>query len=415
MKAYFGDIVFTKEKDEFSIFDNSYILVQDGKVKGIVKDRPSCPFEDYSGKLIIPAFSDIHLHAPQHPNEGLGYDVPLLPWLNKYTFPTEAKYNDTAFSELIYRDFVEKLWLNGITRSVVFSSLHEDSTELLFDLFKKSGLYAYIGKVNMDRNSIDVLNESEEDSIAISRRIIKRHIGEDKVKPIITPRFVPSCTNKLMEDLQDLIKETDLPVQSHLSENPGEIAWVKELHPECPNYASVYKKYDMMGTNPTIMAHCIHCDEDEKKLLENKNVMVAHCPTSNLNLMSGLAPIREYLERGIRVGLASDVSGGHTLNMFEIMVSAIQVSKMYGIYVDRDKAPLKSQEVFYLATKGGGSFFGKVGSFEEGYEFDALVVDIDPGLDTASRMEKLIYLGDDRNIVERFAGGQKLANPKEAF
>ena len=143
--------------------------------------------------------------------------------------------------------------------------------------------------------------------------------------------------------------------------------------------------------------------------------MVAHCPTSNLNLMSGLAPIREYLERGIRVGLASDVSGGHTLNMFEIMVSAIQVSKMYGIYVDLDKAPLKSQEVFYLATKGGGSFFGKVGSFEEGYEFDALVVDIDPGLDTASRMEKLIYLGDDRNIVERFAGGQKLANPKEAF
>lgn len=412
MKAYKGNIVFTKEKDIFTIHDNSYILVDKGKVVNIVKEKPSCPIEDYSGKIIIPAFSDVHLHAPQHPNEGLGYDAELLPWLNKYTFPTEATFNDKAVANKIYEDFIFNVWKNGLTRTVVFSSLHEEATETLFDLYEKSGLYAYIGKVNMDRNSIDALSESMEESFEVSKRIIEKYKNGKRVKPIITPRFVPSCSDALMEKLQILIKKTGLPVQSHLSENMGEIAWVSELHPECKNYASVYAKYDMMGTTPTVMAHCIHCTEEEKDLLKKGDVMVAHCPTSNLNLMSGLAPIRDYLDRGIRVGLGSDVAGGHTLNMFEIMVSAIHVSKMYNIYVDNTKAPLKSQEAFYLATKGGGSFFGKVGSFEEGYSFDALVIDIDPELSTEQRMEKLIYLGDDRNIVERFAEGEKLINPK---
>lgn len=415
MQAYRGDIVFTKEKERFTIYDDSYILVEDGRVQGIVKEPPDCPISDYSGKLIIPAFSDIHLHAPQYPNEGLGYDEELLPWLNKYTFPTEAKYSDPDFARSVYEDFVTSLWKNGITRSVVFSTLHEDATEILFDCFEKSGLYAYIGKVNMDRNSIDALQEDTEESLAVTRRIIARHRANKRVRPIVTPRFVPSCSDVMMEGLQALIQETRLPVQSHLSENHNEIAWVKTLHPMFPNYASVYAKYDMLGTTPTIMAHCIHCTEEEKVLLESGDVTVAHCPTSNLNLMSGLAPIRDYLDRGISVGLGSDVAGGHTLNMFSVIVSAIQVSKMYAVYVDSSKPPLKSQEAFYLATKGGGAFFGKVGSFEKGYAFDALIANIDPELPTEDRIERLLYQGDDRNILERFAGGRKLPQPKVSF
>lgn len=411
MQAYRGDIVFTKDKERFTIYDDSYILVEDGKVRGIVKEAPACPIVDYAGKLIIPAFSDVHLHAPQHPNEGLGYDEELLPWLNKYTFPTEAKYKDATFARFVYNDFVKNLWKNGITRSVVFATLHEEATEILFDCFEKSGLYAYIGKVNMDRNASADLSESSEESLAVTRRILARHRASARVHPIITPRFVPSCSDVLMEALQALIQETHVPVQSHLSENRREIAWVGELHPECPSYTAVYDRYDMLGTTPTIMAHCIHCTEEEKVLLKKGGVMVAHCPTSNLNLMSGLAPIRDYLDRGISVGLGSDVSGGHTLNMFAIIVSAIQVSKMYTLYVDASKPPLKSQEAFYLATKGGGGFFGKVGSFEEGYDFDALVVDIDPHLSTEDRIERLLYQGDDRNILERFAGGRKLPPP----
>lgn len=415
MKAYKGHILFTASPEVFSIYENAYILVNEGKVVGIQADPPACEIEDLGDKLIIPAFNDLHIHAPQFTNAGLGYDVELLPWLNKYTFPTEARYADPDFAKKIYKRFVQTLWAFGSLRSVVFASLHQEGTEVLFDCFKEAGLGAYVGKVNMDRNSAEVLKETAEESLVATRALIEKYRDEDLVKPIITPRFVPSCTNELMEGLQEIILEEKIPVQSHLSENKGEIAWVKELHPDIEDYGFVYDKYDMMGTTPTIQAHCIYCTEAEKALMEEKDVTVAHCPTSNLNVMSGLAPIREYMERGIKVGLGSDVSGGHTFNMMEVMVSAIQVSKMYWLYVDQTKAPLTIPEAFYLATKGGGAFFGKVGSFEPGYAFDALVIDdsalrdVDQSLQ--ERLEKVIHLGDDRQIVRRFVEGRLIEKP----
>lgn len=300
-------------------------------------------------------------------------------------------------------------------RSVVFSSLHKEGTEILFDLFKESGMGAYIGKVNMDRNSVDELTETTEDSLKVTREIIEKYRDEKLVKPIITPRFVPSCTNELMEGLQEIINEEKLPVQSHLSENHGEVAWVKELHPDIETYGEVYDKYDMFGTTPTIQAHCVYCTEKEKQMMEKQDVYVAHCPTSNLNLMSGLAPIKEYLERGIKVGLGTDVSGGHTFNMMQVIASAIQVSNMYWLYVDKDKAPLTTSEAFYIATKGGGEFFGKVGSFEKDYAFDALVIDDsdlkDLDINPKERLEKVIYMGEDKHIVKRFLEGNVIEKP----
>lgn len=415
MKAYKGNIIFTENPQEFTIYEDSYILVEDGKVKDIVKEAPDCEIEDFGEKLIIPAFNDIHIHAPQFTNSGIGYDEELIPWLNKYTFPTEAKYADPEFAKQIYKRFIEILWRYGSMRSVVFSSLHKEGTEILFDLFKESGLGAYIGKVNMDRNSVEGLTETTEDSLKDTREIIEKYRNESLVKPILTPRFVPSCTNELMEGLQEIILEEKLPVQSHLSENLGEIAWVKELHPESKDYGTVYDKYDMFGTTPTIQAHCVYCTEDEKQLMEKQDVYVAHCPTSNLNLMSGLAPIREYLDRNIKVGLGTDVAGGHTFNMMQVMTSAIQVSKMYWLYVDKEKAPLNTAEAFYIATKGGGEFFGKVGSFEEDYFFDALVVDDsdlkDLEINPRERLEKVIYMGDDTHIVKRFIEGNEVKKP----
>lgn len=415
MKAYKGNIIFTKDASDFSIYEDSYILVEDGKVKDIVKEKPDCEIEDFGDKLIIPAFNDIHIHAPQFTNSGIGYDEELIPWLNKYTFPTEAKYADPEFAEKIYKRFIEILWRYGSMRSVVFSSLHKEGTEILFDLFKESGMGAYIGKVNMDRNSVDELTETTEDSLKVTREIIEKYRDEKLVKPIITPRFVPSCTNELMEGLQEIINEEKLPVQSHLSENHGEVAWVKELHPDIETYGEVYDKYDMFGTTPTIQAHCVYCTEKEKQMMEKQDVYVAHCPTSNLNLMSGLAPIKEYLERGIKVGLGTDVSGGHTFNMMQVIASAIQVSNMYWLYVDKDKAPLTTSEAFYIATKGGGEFFGKVGSFEKDYAFDALVIDDsdlkDLDINPKERLEKVIYMGEDKHIVKRFLEGNVIEKP----
>ena len=172
-----------------------------------------------------------------------------------------------------------------------------------------------VGKVNMDRNSPDYLREkSWRESVSRTEEYIDELKGFKNVRPIITPRFVPSCTDELMEGLKGIIEKTGLPVQSHLSENPEEIAWVKELCPDCPTYGDVYDKYGMLSAS-SIMAHCVHLTEREIMLLKDRGAFVAHCPESNMNLASGIAPVSRLLHEGINVGLGSDVAGGTTLSI----------------------------------------------------------------------------------------------------
>ena len=363
-----GDIVFTPNKDAFKTYKDHYLVVEDGKVVGIFKELKeeykNYPVKEYTDKLIIPGFVDIHLHAPQYPNLGLGLDKELIPWLNTYTFPEEAKYNDLEYAEKVYRRLIYDLWRKGTTSSIVYSSIHKEGTKLLMDLFIDSNLRAYVGKVNMDRNTIPELSEDTEKSLEDTEEIIKEYNDKSSlVKPIITPRFVPSCTEKLMKGLGDLAIRYDIPVQSHLSENTDEVEWVKSLHPEFKDYASVYNAYNLFGQTKTIMAHCIYNTENELDLMEKNQVYAAHCPNSNYNLSSGIMPVRKFLDKGIPVGLGSDVSGGHSLSMPSVMVAAIQASKMKWLETNKELKPLTSSEAFFLATEGGGSFFGKVGSF----------------------------------------------------
>lgn len=419
IKIFKGNIIFTKVPDAFETIENGYIIVCSGKVMGIYaflpKEFENIEIIDYSNKLIIPSFVDLHLHGPQFENTGLGMDKELLPWLETYTFPEESKYKDVEYAKKVYPNFIKELWKNGTTRCVVYGTIHRESTEFLADLFIENGFGAYVGKVNMDRNSPDILVESTDESLLNTEMFLKRYYNSsDRVKPIITPRFVPTCSEDLMLGLSDLAKKYDVPVQSHLSENRGEIAWVKDLHPDCKNYSSVYDKYGLFGGEiKTVMAHCVHLDEDEIELLKNRGVFVAHCPTSNLNVYSGIAPIKRYMSLGIDVGIGSDISGGHTLSILECMVSAIQSSKMYHVYIDDKYGMLSTSEAFYLATKGGGKFFGRVGSFEEGYDFDALVIDdssiysvLDKNI--VQRLEKFIYSGNTSCIVKRYAFGKPL-------
>ena len=202
-----------------------------------------------------------------------------------------------------------------------------------------------------------------------------------------------------------------MPVQSHLSENTSEIAWVQDLEKESTCYGDAYNRYGLFGQTPTIMAHCVWTEGEELELMKRQGVMVAHCPTSNLNIASGLAPVRTFLDEGLRIGLGSDISGGHDLNMFRMMVYAIQVSKMHYQH-DHNKSFLTLPEVFWIATKSAGSFFGKVGSFEPGYDFDALVINdsvLYPSeYSLLHRLERFIYLGDDRQIEHRFCRGKEI-------
>ena len=428
-KVYKAHILFTKEKDRFEVYENGYIAVEDGIVVGVASNLEALNAQDaevidFGDKLLIPAMNDMHVHAPQVHNQGVAMDLELLPWLQNYTFPEEAKYADVQYAERMYRRFLHTQWLFGTMRSVVFGTVHTDSTRKLMQLYQEAGMGALVGKVAMNRNCPDELCEDVDAAIAGNEQLIAEfpqlssvnsQLSTSLVRPIITPRFVPSCTPELLKACGELAKKYQLPVQSHLSENTSEIAWVAELEPESKSYGDAYNRYGLFGQTPTIMAHCVWTAGSELELMKKNGVMVAHCPTSNFNLSSGMAPVRNLLDAGIRIGLGSDISGGHDLNMFRMLVYAIQVSKMQ-YQQNHDKAFLTLSEIFWIATKSAGSFFGKVGSFEPGYEFDALVID-DSVLYPAEyslqhRLERFIYVGDDRQIVHRFCRGKEVEEPK---
>ena len=420
-KIYKAHILFTKEKDRFEVYENGYIAVENGKVTGVSKDLAELDSEgaeviDFGDKLLIPAMNDMHVHAPQVHNQGVAMDLELLPWLQNYTFPEESKYADVEYAERMYRRFLHTQWLFGTMRSVVFGTVHTESTRKLMKLYQEAGMGAMVGKVAMNRNCPDALCEGVEAAVEGNEQIIAEFGDADGlVRPIITPRFVPSCTPELLKACGELAAKYQLPVQSHLSENTSEIAWVQDLEKESASYGDAYYRYGLFGQTPTIMAHCVWTSGSELELMKRNKVMVAHCPTSNFNLSSGMAPLRTFLDEGLPIGLGSDISGGHDLNMFRMLVYAIQVSKMH-YQLDHDKAFLTLSEVFWIATKSAGSFFGKVGSFEPGYEFDALVIDdkvLYPSeYSLLHRLERFIYLGDDRQIIHRFCRGEEVKEPR---
>ena len=426
-KIYRAHILYTKEKNRFEVLENGYVAVDaDGYVTGVATDLASLDSKDtevvdFGDRLLIPAMIDLHVHAPQYRNQGIAMDLELLPWLQNYTFPEEMKYADLGYAERMYRRFVRDLWRFGTMRASVFATIHTDSTRLLMQLFQEAGMGALVGKVAMNRNCPEGLSESVEEMVRGFEMIVKEQGARGKeqeealVRPIVTPRFVPSCTLEMLRACGELAAKYQLPVQSHLSENKDEIAMVQELEKESTCYGDAYDRYGLFGQTPTVMAHCVWTAGEELELMKRRGVMVAHCPTSNLNIASGLAPIRTFLDEGISVGLGSDISGGHDLSIFRMMVYAIQVSKMY-YQQNHDHKFLSLSEAFWIATKSAGRFFGRVGSFEPGYEFDALVIDdSDLNHDNYSllhRLERYIYLGDDRQIEHRFCRGKEITEPK---
>lgn len=419
-QIYKGNILFTKNKDKFEIVKQGYIVVIDGKVENVYIELPNeyndIEIIDYNDKLIIPGMNDLHCHAPQFRNLGMAMDKELIPWLNNYTFPEESKYADTSYATKMYQRFIKEIWKVGTTRIAVFATVHKDASMKLLDLFKESGLGAFVGKVNMNMHCPDALLEDTNQSIIDTKEIIEKYNYKNSiVKPIITPRFIPSCNSELLQGVGDLAIEYNIPTQSHLSENLGEIQWVKELQPEAKFYGDAYNRFNLFGQTPTLMAHCVYSSKEELDLMKQNNVMAVHCPTSNLNVGSGVMPIRNFLDSDIALSFGSDMSGGHDLSIFKMMVYAIQASKLWWVNTDKKLDFLTLSEAFYIATKGGGSFFGNVGSFEKGYDFDALVID-DSELNhddysLLERLERFIYIGDDRHILHRYVCGKKIDEP----
>lgn len=416
-----GHICYSDTPSKISINESSYVVCSQGKSLGVFKELPkgykTFPIYDYGDRIIMPGLVDMHIHAPQYAYRGLGMDLELLDWLEQQAFPEEMKYVDLDYAVSAYSIFAERMKRSATSRACIFGTRHREATEQLMEMMEESGLVSYVGKVNMDRNSPEPLCEADaqtsaEETVHWLEDIKGRY---ERTKPILTPRFIPSCTDKLLDLIKEIQQKYNLPVQSHLSENPSEVRLVKELCPTSQFYGDAYDQHGLFGRNvKTIMAHCIYSSAEECKRLAENGVYVAHCPDSNMNLSSGIAPIRKYLDAGIRVGLGSDVAGGQTESIFRAMIEAIQVSKLYWRMVDNLCAPITFDETFYMATKGGGEFFGKVGGFEEGYEFDAIVIDdanipYPQKLSVRQRLERDVYLSVDINgICAKYVAGRKI-------
>ncbi|NCB62622.1 MAG: guanine deaminase [Clostridia bacterium] len=415
-----GDLCWSSGPNTIETLQDGYLVCIDGVSAGVFSAVPEqyapLPLLDWSGRLVTPGLTDLHVHAPQYTFRGLGMDLELLDWLDTNTFPEEGRYADLAYAEEAYRIFVRDMLHGPNTRACVFATVHVSATEKLMDLLEESGLETMVGKVNMDRNCPDLLREeSAETSARATVEWLERIAGKyGRTRPILTPRFLPSCTDALMTRVAEIQKKYGLPVQSHLSENRGEVEWVKELCPDSKGYGDAYASFDLFGGDvKTVMAHCVLSDENERKLMKERGVYIAHCPQSNENLSSGVAPVRAYLEEGLNVGLGSDVAGGSTLSMFRAMADAIQVSKLRWRLQDQNDKPLTAAEVFWLGTVGGGSFFGRTGSFAEGYELDAIAVDDTRlkgprGYSLRERLERVIYLGEDRDVAHKVVHGRRL-------
>ena len=412
-----GHICHSRDRKTIDTFENHYLVCENDRCVGVFPELPQryagLPLTDFGDRLIIPGMMDLHIHAPQFSFRGLGMDMELLDWLNVHTFPEESKYQDLAYADLAYGQFAAHLRRSETTRAAIFATVHVPATELLMEKMEGTGMVSYVGKVNMDRNCPDYIRETN--SAADTRRWLEDTVTKWKhTKPILTPRFTPSCSDALMKELGILRKEFHVPVQSHLSENLSEIAWVKELVPAASTYAEAYEMFGMLGgEQPCIMAHCVYSDEREMEQLKKGNVFIAHSPEYNINVASGVAPVNRYLDYGLSVGLATDVAGGSHESMFKAMTHSIQSSKLLWRLQDQTVEQVTFDTAFYLATRGGGAFFGNTGAFDVGYELDAVVLD-DANLDhpqpltVHERLERVAYLGDDRNIYAKYVAGEKL-------
>ncbi|MCL2034868.1 MAG: amidohydrolase family protein [Oscillospiraceae bacterium] len=414
-----GNICYSKDQKTIEAVENGYVVVENETSRGVFRTLPekwaNAPVTDYGDKLIIPGLVDLHIHAPQYAFRGTGMDLELLDWLNTYTFPEEARYGDLEYAELAYSLFADDLSKGATTRAVVFATVHVPATMLLMEKLERSGIVSLVGKVNMDRSSpAGLQEESAERSANDTIGWLHSCVGKFKnTSPILTPRFIPSCSDDLMRRLGDIQKAFKLPLQSHLSENQSEIEWVSELCPWSMSYGDAYAQFGMFGGENVnaVMAHCVWPTSGEIELIRKNGVYVAHCPQSNMNLASGIAPVRKFLEKNLNVGLGSDVAGGSSASVFRAMSDSIQVSKLYWRLVDGDSAPLTVEEAFYLGTLGGGRFFGKAGSFDDGFEFDAVIIDDGSIIGPAKpnihdRLSKVIYLSDDRNIIAKYVRGE---------
>lgn len=407
-------------EDSYQYFDDGILLIADGHVVKVGHAADILPTLDDSveiveleNKLITPGFIDTHIHYPQ---TGMiaAYGEQLLDWLNNYTFPEEKRFANVDYAREVAVQFLDELARNGTTTALVFGTVHKASVDVFFQEAEKRNLRMIAGKVLMDRNAPDDLTDTPESGYADSKALIEKWHNKGRLHYAVTPRFAPTSTPEQLRLAGKLLEEyPDVYMHTHLSENKKEIEWVQALFPDSKNYLDVYDQHGLLSSR-SVFAHGIHLCDGECKRLSETDSAIAFCPTSNLFLGSGLFPLDEMENKGIKVGMGTDVGAGTSFSLLQTMSEAYKVMQLQG----KKLHPLKS---LYQATLGGAkalSLDNYVGNFETGKEADFVILDLHATQLMKFRMEHaqsledklfvLMTLGDDRTVCDTYSYGRSV-------
>ncbi|KAF8635512.1 hypothetical protein AX17_003902 [Amanita inopinata Kibby_2008] len=395
MSIFYGAVINPESLTSYEALPRCLLVVgPDGTIDWMVEDVKEHLVQDIlahkglidvdvvslkQGEFIIPGFVDTHTHAPQFPNIGSGQQYELLDWLQNVTFPMESDFADLEFARRSYQTIVRRVIDFGTTTCCYYGTLHLEATKILADVVHAYGQRAFVGKCNMNREAPDYYVEPSTQASLESTTQLIDHIRslpptsslnsqipvlEQLVKPILTPRFAISCTSDLLKGIGGIAtSDVSLHIQTHISENRSEIEYTKKLFPDAPHYAGVYDAFGLLRNN-TVLAHGVHLEDAEIKLILERKAGISHCPTSNFNLRSGIAPIGKYLDRGLKVGLGTDVSGGFSPSILTAIQHASIASKVLAFQSAPEPASTTSDgkfsnrqlsvaTLFYLATLGG--------------------------------------------------------------
>ena len=421
---FLDDPFYSPESDCVRFIQDGLLVLDNGKIREIgdyeqLKDRYSdIPIVSYPGMLIMPGFIDTHIHYPQ--TEMIAaYGEQLLEWLTKYTFPTEGKFKDKDYAKKVAAFFLNELLKNGTTTALVFAAVYPQSADAFFEEAYSRNLCMIAGKVMMDRNAPDFLLDTPESSYTETKELIEKWHKKGRLRYAVTPRFSITSSNAQLQMAGKLLKEyPDVYLHTHLSENVDEVAWVKELFPECSGYLDTYDQAGLVG-NRSVFAHGVQLTDEEFQRLSAAKSAIAFCPTSNLFLGSGLFKLEQAKskEYPVKVGLGTDVGAGTSFSILQTANEAYKVSQL------RKQKPTPFQAL-YLATLGGAKALelqDYIGNFNVGKEADFIVLDLratplmtfrNPAPkpttleELADAVFTLMMMGDDRAIHATYIMGQ---------
>ncbi|ETI31044.1 guanine deaminase [Phytophthora nicotianae P1569] len=373
------------------------------------------------GQFLMPGFVDTHVHAPQFQFMGTATDVPLMQWLDKYTFPVEQSFEDPKVALKWYSALLDSMLGQGITTAQYFATIHVEATKILADLVERRGQRGLVGLVSMDRNAPDTyVSSSVVKCLADAEEFIQYVLSKNSelVKPVVTPRFVPTCSLQLMKGLGALAKKYDVHVQSHIAESKDEEAFVETLHPGQRD-TELFEQAGLL-TQKSCMAHGVHLKEDELEILHRTETAIACCPLSNFFFANGFLDVRKVLDKQVDVGLGTDIAGGYSPSMLRAIQTCVLSIKALEIQegtFDAIMQPFDFKDAFWLATMGGTKALKlekDTGSFAVGKSFDAIFVDVNRGRnlifsdrDTPIDVfQKVIHNADNRNFAKVFVKGK---------